>query len=86
MWPEYTRITADELGHLDLLAFEPDENALFVLIDVADDKNAALDDVLAECLETGRIKNAVIAKNEKERLALWSIREESFVAERDKAN
>ena len=85
MWPDYARVTAGELGRDDLLDFEPDPHALFVLFDVADDDSGlgtqCLETVLGDCLENGHIIGAVIAKNEKERANLWLIREESFLAD-----
>jgi len=89
MWPDYARVTAGQLGAAEVLAFEADPDAVFVLFEVADDEAggaAFLERALGACLEAGETRNGVIAKNRRERDTIWSIREESFLCDRDYPN
>ena len=89
MWPDYARVTAGHLGAAEVLAFEADPDAVFVLFEVADDEaggEAFLERALGACLEAGETRNGVIAKNRRERDTIWSIREESFLCDRDYPN
>jgi FAD/FMN-containing dehydrogenase len=87
MWPGYARLTAGQLGAAEVLAFEADEDAVFVLFDVADDDSgrgeAFLERALVDCFEAGETRNAIIAKNSRERDTIWSIREEGFLCDRE---
>jgi FAD/FMN-containing dehydrogenase len=86
MWPDYARTTAEELRQASLLAFEPDREALFAIIEVADDEarggEAFLERALGEGAEAEELRDAVIAKNRRERETIWMIREESFLCDR----
>ena len=86
MWPDYARITADELKMSGLLAFEPDQSALFVILDVAAGAGEAgrdyLETALTDAFEDNQILGAVIAKNERERSDFWLVRDESFLCDR----
>ncbi len=84
MLPAYARQAAKELNSESVLAFEPDHDATFALFEIANengDGESFLQSVLGEAVENGAIHNAVIAKNDRERDAMWRLREESFAAE-----
>jgi FAD/FMN-containing dehydrogenase len=84
MWPDYSRITAEELGHESVLTFETDPQALFLILEVADDKDDGgvfLENLLSECADKGEIRNAIIAKSDRERESIWKIREEPRICE-----
>ena len=86
MWPDYAHATAGQLGAAEVLAFESEPDAVFVLIEVADDDGggeAFLERALGACFEAGEARNGVIAKNRRERDTIWSIREESFLCDRE---
>ena len=85
MWPGYARTTAGRLGEAEVLAFEPDPDAVFVLFEVTDSEGGGsfLERALGACFEAGEARNAVIAKNRRERDTIWSIREESFLCDRE---
>lgn len=84
MLPAYARQAAKELDRESTLAFESDTKATFALFEVADENNSGvrfLEDVLEKCIERGSVRNAVVAKNDRERDEMWQLREESFAAE-----
>ena len=84
MWPDYSRITAAELGHESVLAFETDQQALFLILEVADNKGDGrvfLENLLSECADKSEIRNAIIAKSDRERESIWQIREEPRICE-----
>ena len=86
MWSDYARVTAGQLGAAEVLAFDPEPDAVFVLFEVADNEGgggAFLERALGACFEAGETRNGVISKNRRERDTIWSIREESFLCERD---
>ncbi len=81
MWPEYAAAVATEVGLASTLAFDGDANSILVLLEVSaetTEKEEAFQEVLMHCIEQGEIRNAVIAKSEKERKDMWRIREDSF--------
>jgi len=81
MWPEYAATVAQETGLESILKFDENENSLLVLIEVAVEHVRAeqvFQTALMKLLEQGKIRNVVIAKNEKERNEMWRIREDSF--------
>lgn len=84
MWPDYSRITAAELGHESVLAFETDQQALFLILEVADNKGNGrvfLENLLSECADKSELRNAIIAKSDRERESIWQIREEPRICE-----
>jgi len=86
MWPDYARVTAAELGKDSLLAFAPDADSLFVILDVASGHDDAgrehLEQTLTAAFESSEITGAVVAKNERERAEFWLVRDESFLCDR----
>ena len=84
MWPDYSRVTAAELGHEPVLAFETDQQALFLILEVADKKGDGrvfLENLLSECADKNEIRNAIIAKSDREKESIWQIREEPRICE-----
>ena len=79
MWPEYAHGVAKFLELQDTLAFSDTANGVFVLLETADNATLSLEDILTQLLEQEVIDNALLAKNERERQAIWRIREDSGV-------
>ena len=53
-----------------MLAFETDQQALFLILEVADNKGDGrvfLENLLSECADKSEIRNAIIAKSDRER-------------------
>ena len=85
MWPEYARLVAESTHSQSVLAFEESNSALFVLIETAQslqDEISPVEEFLMLAIEREKINNVVMAKNDKERAAMWKIREDSFVVDK----
>ena len=75
MWEEFYVIATGKMGLAAPLAAD---KALFLLIEAAEAGDAALQEVLGDCLEAGAILDAVIAQSEAERRRLWALRESVY--------
>ena len=80
----YAQVTAQALGKSAVLRFASPQD-LFVIVDAAgsggESGDSFLQQALSESLADGEISGALIAKNERESRDIWSIREDSFVAD-----
>lgn len=79
MWPEYAHGVAKALKLENMLAFDESGGNVFVLLEIADNSAVPLENTLAKLLEQDMITDALLAKNERERDAIWRIREDSAV-------
>ncbi|MCP5082268.1 MAG: FAD-binding oxidoreductase [Alphaproteobacteria bacterium] len=82
MSPGYARITAAERGEEATLAFEPDQNAVFLLLDTPLQDESILSETLLTCSEHEELSNAIFAKSETDRAKFWAIREDVFLTDR----
>lgn len=81
MSPGYARITAQERDETATLAFEPDPNAVFLLLDAPFEHESILSETLLTCAEQSEISNAILAKSESDRKNFWAIREDVFLTD-----
>lgn len=84
MRPAYARAAAKQLGRESTLDFEQNGGATFALYEVADDRGSGesfIEEIIGAAVERGEARNAVIAKNERQRDEMWQLREDSFAAE-----
>lgn len=80
MSAEFARTTA-EARRENVLDFEENDNAVFLLFDVPEAQEDALAEALAEACEAGEVANAILAKSETERERFFGIREDVFHVE-----
>ncbi len=84
MWPDYARLVSTGLG-VDLPVDLPsDSGNLLVLLEAAvetERQAADFEKALMSLYDQGHIEDIVMAKNQRERDALWRIREDSFVVD-----
>ncbi len=78
----YARITAEERGETATLAFEADQNAVFLLVDTPLHHESILSETLLTASEHEEISNAIFAKSETDRAKFWAIREDVFLTDR----
>ena len=84
MWPGYAWTVATATGLESTLAFDETKTALVVLLEVelrSDEDQPIFEEELMGLIESEKILSAVVAKNRKERDAMWRIREDSFVVD-----
>ncbi len=77
----YARVTAEERNELSTLAFEPDVDAVFLLLDAPHQHESILSETLLTCSEHDELSNAILAKSETDRKAFWAIREDVFLTD-----
>ncbi len=77
----YARITAEERNEASTLAFEPDPEAVFLLLDAPHQHESILSETLLTCSEQGELSNAILAKSEADRKNFWAIREDVFLTD-----
>ena len=85
MWREYALTSCRETGETALLDFIERAGEVFVIIDLAAAPEVAetlLGDLLAPAIEAGELSDAVIARNGRERAAIWRVREDSWSIDR----
>ena len=85
MWPEYARLTAEELQLTNLVEFAHSPSDVFVVMDIASSKGEHCTDLivelLSELLDNEQITSALIAQSEREATDFWKLREESFLCD-----
>ncbi len=83
MWPDYVHTVAKAVSLENLLKFEPDENAIFVLVEFSEAENtqSPFELLLMDMTESHAANNVIVAKNHKERDEMWRIREDSFTVD-----
>ena len=86
MWPDYAKLTADELKLSNLLSFAHNDSDVFVVLDIAkdsaEDDTRIMEGLLSELLEQEQITSALIAQNTREAEDFWKLREESFLCDK----
>jgi FAD/FMN-containing dehydrogenase len=86
MWPDYARLTAEELKLSKLLSFAHNDSDVFVVLDIAkdsaEDDTHTMENLLSELLEAEQITSALIAQNTREAEDFWRLREESFLCDK----
>jgi FAD/FMN-containing dehydrogenase len=75
MWDEFYSIATGKMG---LAAPLEADKSVFLLIEAAEAGDAALQEVLGECLAAGAILDAVISQSEATRRRLWALRESVY--------
>ncbi|MEZ5775407.1 MAG: FAD-binding oxidoreductase [Hyphomicrobiaceae bacterium] len=83
MWAGHFTITAGDLGLQQLATFAAaagSKAGVYVILEIgganADQAMAGLEDLLGAAIEDGLVVDALIAKNEGERRAMWQVRED----------
>lgn len=82
MWRAYARTVATEIGLADILSFC--DAPAYLLLELAargDDTETAIHSIFARDDVNDAMRDALIAKNERERRDIWRIREESFIVD-----
>lgn len=82
MLDDYFQTTSQALGLADRFAHLKASVYFLAEVDDSTEGDEAFQDTLAESLEAGDINNAIIAKNEQERRAIWQVREDSFLIDK----
>ena len=79
MWRRYARKVAEMVGLERILSFC--DAPVYLILDMAEDADRVME-ALADHMEAGRILDAILAQNERERGDIWRIREDSYAAQR----
>ena len=87
MWPDYIHTVAKAVSLTNLLKFEQDPDAIYVLVDFCESQKQTdntlsyFESTLVDLIESEIVTNAIISKNQKERDDMWRIREDSFAVD-----
>jgi len=88
MWRSYARRVAEAAGHAHVLAFA--DAPVYAIFEVAARSGGEIADHLAESIgepvAAGKVADLVMASSERERDAIWRIREDSFVIDQSLPN
>ncbi len=81
MWRNYAVTVAEEIGLSSVLNFS--DSPAYLLIELASNGTAetALQTLFDDPTAQSAIRDAIVAKNERERSEIWRIREESFIVD-----